>query len=39
MHVPEGWEKLSLSNVAEIQTGVAKGKQNIKDQIKCKVFS
>ncbi len=33
MHVPEGWRKVSLSNVAEIRTGVAKGKQNIKDPI------
>jgi len=33
MHVPEGWRKVSLSSVAEVRTGVAKGKQNLKDAI------
>ncbi|ANE55315.1 restriction endonuclease subunit S [Methylomonas sp. DH-1] len=33
MRIPDGWQKISLSNVAEVRTGVAKGKQNLKDPI------
>lgn len=33
MHVPEGWKKLSLSSVADIRTGVAKGKKNLKNPV------
>lgn len=33
MHVPDEWRKLSLSRVAEIRTGVAKGKKNLKDPV------
>ena len=31
--VPNGWKKMSLSTVAEIRTGVAKGKQNLKNPV------
>ena len=31
--VPKGWKKLSLSTVAEVRTGVAKGKQNLKNPV------
>lgn len=31
--VPEGWKKLSLATVAEVRTGVAKGKQNLKNPV------
>lgn len=33
MQLPEGWRKSSLSSVAEVRTGIAKGKQNLKDPI------
>ncbi len=31
--VPEGWQRLSLQNVAEVRSGIAKGKSNLKDPI------
>jgi len=31
--LPKGWKKLSLATVAEIRTGVAKGKQNLKNPV------
>jgi len=31
--VPSGWERQALSKVAEIRTGVAKGKKGLKDPI------
>jgi len=32
--VPEGWERLPLERVAEIRSGVAKGKKNLKDPVR-----
>lgn len=32
--VPEGWERMPLERVAEIRSGVAKGKKNLKDPIR-----
>ena len=32
--VPEGWRKVPLDQVAVIQTGLAKGKKNIKDAVR-----
>lgn len=32
--VPEGWKKISLEKVAEVRSGVAKGKSGIKDPIR-----
>lgn len=34
-HTPNGWKKLSLYQVAEIQTGLAKGKKEILDPVEC----
>lgn len=34
-HLPEGWKKRSLQQVAEIQTGIAKGKKDIVDPVEC----
>jgi len=34
-HMPDGWRCLSLKQVAEIQTGLAKGKKNIRNPIEC----
>ncbi len=31
--IPDGWTRESLINVAEIRTGVAKGKKNLKDPV------
>ncbi|TMO64866.1 hypothetical protein [Pseudoalteromonas aurantia] len=31
--VPSGWERKALVNVAEVRTGVAKGKKGLKDPI------
>lgn len=31
--LPKGWKKLSLATVAEVRTGVAKGKQNLKNPV------
>ncbi|PKD39473.1 restriction endonuclease subunit S [Methylomonas sp. Kb3] len=31
--LPKGWKKLSLAMVAEVRTGVAKGKQNLKNPV------
>lgn len=31
--VPEGWKKISLEHVAEVRSGVAKGKSGLKDPI------
>lgn len=34
-HIPAGWKKLSLHKVAEIQTGLAKGKKAIIEPVEC----
>lgn len=34
-YIPEGWKRLSLHQLALIQTGVAKGKKDIKNPIQC----
>ncbi|NOU15115.1 MAG: restriction endonuclease subunit S [Methylococcaceae bacterium] len=31
--LPKGWKRLSLATVAEVRTGVAKGKQNLKNPV------
>lgn len=31
--VPKGWKKLSLSSVAEVRTGIAKGKNDLKNPV------
>ena len=32
-HLPDGWKKVSLHLVAEIQTGIAKGKKDLIDPV------
>jgi type I restriction enzyme S subunit len=34
-YIPDGWKRLSLHQLALIQTGVAKGKKDIKNPIEC----
>lgn len=31
--VPEGWERLPLARIAQVRTGIAKGKRNLKDPV------
>lgn len=33
--IPNGWKRLSLHQIAEVQTGVAMGKKNIKNPVDC----
>jgi type I restriction enzyme S subunit len=34
-YIPDGWKRLSLHQLALIQTGVAKGKKDIKNPVEC----